>query len=603
MSSDGTIEEIKRRLDIAEVVGDYLQLKRAGTSLKACCPFHQEKSPSFFVNPERQIYHCFGCGEGGDIFEFVQKMEGLEFPDALRLLAGKAGVTLERRADDGQRSERRRLLEANALAARLYHKLLLDDPRAAAAREYVERRALSRETVEDFLLGYAPDSWDATSKFLMSRGFSDGELARAGLTSRSDRGSRNYDRFRGRLMFPIRDVHGEVVGFTARVLPGPDGRDPDGGPKYVNTPQTPVYDKSRALYGINLAKQHIRRESVAVIVEGNMDVIASHQAGVRNVVASSGTALTVEQLDLLRRFTDRLVLSFDADSAGESAARRGIDAAVGSGFSVRMLRLPEGAGKDPDDCIRRDVELWKGAIADAVPYMSWYLRFAAERTDFADAESKRRAAGELLQEIVKMPDQVERSHWIGELSRMFSTPEALLFEQLRRMVRPPSPSAGRTTIVQPEQNQPVRKERELICAEHLVGMALVWPELVPAVLDGLPPHLPPVLAELYSSFREFYTLTRTGGESPPVFRTWLEQRGKSEIARQAAVLELQAEREFGELSPESRQAETGKLLGELKMLQTGRRRQELVRAMATAEKNGDLEKIQQIQRELGEMTA
>ncbi|HCC22169.1 DNA primase [Candidatus Uhrbacteria bacterium RIFOXYC2_FULL_47_19] len=604
MSGDGVIDEIKQRLDIAEVVGDYLQLKRAGTSLRACCPFHDEKTASFFVNPERQIYHCFGCGEGGDIFEFIQKMEGLEFPDALRLLAGKAGVKLQPgRGDDGQRSERRRLLEANALAAKLYHKLLLEDERASVAREYVERRALSASTVEDFLLGYSPDSWDATSKFLMSRGFSESELFRAGLSVKSDRGSGHYDRFRGRMMFPIRDVHGEVIGFTARVIPGADGRDPEG-PKYVNTPQTVIYDKSRALYGINLAKQHIRREGLAVVVEGNMDVVSSHQAGVKNVVASSGTALTSEQLELFRRFTDRLVLSFDADSAGESAAKRGIDAVVAAGFSIRMLRLPPNAGKDPDDCVRKDVELWKRAIVDAEPYMSWYLNLASERTDFSNAESKRRAAAELLQEIAKIPNQVEQSHWISQMARMFSTPEVMLFEQLRRLGR----STSTRSQVQPSIATPVvlpaRKERLDICTEYLLGLALVWPSLSKTVVGGLSgSELPVGLAELYSNYREFYTSIRSDGEKVPIFRSWLASRDKSVIARQAAILELQAEQEFGELPLESLQEETGKLIGEFKSLQISHRRQELVRAMSVAEKNGDLEKIKEIQRELGEMTA
>ena len=596
--SDGSIEQIKQRLDIAEVVGDYLQLKKAGASLKGCCPFHHEKTPSFFVNPERQIYHCFGCGEGGDIFEFVQKMEGLEFVDALRLLAEKAGVKLEPRRDDGQRSEKRRLLEVNQLAAKLFHHLLLKDERAAAARAYVEKRALSETTVDDFMLGYAPNSWDTTSKFLMQKGFTEQEIFKAGLSVKSDRGSGYYDRFRGRLMFPIRDVHGEVVGFTARLLPGQDGQDPDG-PKYINTPQTLIYDKSRALYGLDLAKQDIRRAKVAVVVEGNMDVIASHQADVKNVIASSGTAMTSEQCGILKRFAERLVLSFDNDEAGEGAARRGIDTAVAAGLAVRILRLPEGAGKDPDDCIRQDVSLWQKAIDDAVPYMTWYIELAKQRTDFTDAESKRRAAGDLLAEVAKINDPVEQSHWVGELSRLFSTPESLLFEKVQS-IKLQAPETKPADL--PIQNvPPIKKDRHALVSEYLLGLAINWPELTLPTITKVKVAEMGAISELYSLFGQYYNANREGGDTAPIFRTWLTARGNHEKARLAAVLELQAEKEFAELTAEARQKESGKLIGELKSLHISRQKLELTRAMASAEQSGDQEKIREIQQQLKDL--
>ncbi|MBU0625667.1 DNA primase [Patescibacteria group bacterium] len=607
MSSDGTIEEIKQRLDIAEVVGDYLQLKKAGTSFKACCPFHQEKTPSFFVNPERQIYHCFGCGEGGDIFEFVQKMEGLEFFDALRLLANKAGVKLESRAGDDQRSEKKRLWEANLLAAKLYHHLLLKDERAATAREYVQRRALKPETVENFLLGYAPDSWEATSKFLSARGFTPEEIFKAGLSIKSERGSGYYDRFRGRLMFPICDVHGQIVGFTARLLPGADGHDPDG-PKYVNTPQTLIYDKSRALYGINLAKQDIRRSRVAVVVEGNMDVIASHQAGVKNVVASSGTALTTEQCDILKRFTDRLVLSFDNDEAGESAAKRGIDTATAAGFSLRILRLPEGAGKDPDDCIRQDVKLWQKAIADAAPYMTWFIEQVTNRMDFNDAEAKRRAAEELLAEIVKIPNAVERAHWVSELARLFGTAESLLLERVKELLKQKSKiTGGQSAKAAGDQadklkpTQPIKKDRHVILSEFVLGLAFYWPELAPLVVSALESGELAGDSCLYSLYLEYYNSRREGDDSSSNFRAWLEVRKSNENARLVAILELQAEKEFGELTLEGRKAEVDILIGELKSLHISRQKLELTRDMAAAEKSGDMKKIREIQEKLNEV--
>jgi len=597
MSGDAVIEEIRNRLDIVALISDYMPLRKAGTSFKAPCPFHQEKTPSFFVSPDKQIWHCFGCGDGGDIFGFVMRMEGLEFPDALRHLAEKAGVKLERRADDGQKSERRRLLEINRLAAKLYHKILLDSPKAEAARAYVRRRALTDETVERFMLGFSPDSWDATSTFMKERGFTDLELFKAGLTVKSERGTGQYDRFRGRLMFPICDVQGEVVGFTGRIMPGPDGKDPDG-PKYVNTPQTEVYNKSRALYGINLAKQDIRRENCAVIVEGNVDVISSHQADVRNVIASSGTALTDEHLAILKRFTDRVVLSFDGDLAGENAARRGIDSAVAAGFSVRVLRLPAGSGKDPDDCIRKDVALWKKAIEDAVPYMGWYMEKASERTDFSDGESKRRSADELLREIAKIPDPVERSHWVAKAARLFSTPESLLFEKVQGL-RVGGPEGRQAEKGQKEQK--MQKDKEAMVTEFVLGMAFSWPEQARQAIEAADlAALHPEYAGLYSNFRDFYNSSQHGGDIAQTFHAWLEARGNHEDARRSAVLELLAEKEFGELDLKQRMAEMGRLIGEIAMLQTSRRKRGLARAMAAAEKDGDMDKIREIQTSLNE---
>ncbi len=604
MGSDGTIEEIKQRLDIVEIVGDYLPLKKAGVSYKGCCPFHQEKTPSFFVNPERQIYHCFGCGEGGDIFEFVMKMDGLDFVEAKELLAAKAGVKIEKwRGGDDNRSEKHRLREANMLAAKMFNHLLMKDERAAVAREYVKKRALSDATIEEFLLGYSLDSWDATSKFLMQKGFTEQEIFKSGLSIKSDRGTGYYDRFRGRLMFPIRDIQGEVVGFTARLMPGPDGKDPDG-PKYINTPQTLVYDKSRALYGINLAKQAIRSEKAAVVVEGNMDVVSSHQAGVKNVVASSGTAMTGDQCDILKRFAERLILSFDNDEAGETAAKRGIDTAVAAGFSVRILRLPEGAGKDPDDCVRKDVELWKGAIVDAVAYMNWYIELAQQRTDFSDGESKRRAADSLLREVAKIPNSVERAHWIGELSKLFGTPDSMLYEALKKLDQTAKYSAPipENTSNQPNNPPLIKKDRHVLVSEYVLGLMFNWPSDIEPYLNELNDNIWAADGGLYSLFKEYYNTFVEGGDSAPNFRTWLASRDNHNDARRAAVLELQAEQEFGELATDKRQAELGKLFGELKKLHERRLRFELIRIMKAEQNQDSQEKIREIQEQLKEVT-
>ncbi|HSD12895.1 MAG TPA: DNA primase, partial [Patescibacteria group bacterium] len=306
--SYGAKEEIKMKTDIVALMSEYVRVKKSGATFMAVCPFHSEKTPSLHVSPDKGMWYCHGCGEGGDVFGFVMRMEGLDFMDAMRFLAKKAGVVLSEQ-DTKEQTERQLLMKVNGAAAKYYHEVLRKSPQAEVARGYVAKRKLTEQTVEEFALGFSPDSWDAVLNFLKSKGVTDEQAYRAGLVSKSDRGRGYYDRFRGRLMFPIQDHNGNVVGFTARVMPGPDGKDPKDEAKYINTSQTLIYNKSHVLYGLHAAKQEIKKKNLAVVVEGNMDVIATHQAGVRNVVASSGTSFTAEQLQLLKRFTDRLVLS------------------------------------------------------------------------------------------------------------------------------------------------------------------------------------------------------------------------------------------------------------------------------------------------------
>lgn len=600
MSANSVIEEIKSKLDVVRVISDYIQLRKAGVNFKAPCPFHSEKTPSFLVNPERQRWHCFGCGEDGDIFTFVEKIEGVDFVEAKKQLAKKAGVVL-RHEDEGADRDRRRLLEANRWAARYYHEVLLKTRQAETARAYVRKRRLTDETVEDWVLGYAPDSWDSLLNFLRQKGYKDDEIFRAGLISRRERGDGHFDRFRGRLMFPIRDAQGNFIGFTGRVMPDASGAEPKDTGKYINTQDTAVYHKSQVLYGLDKAKQAIRRDGVAVVVEGNMDVIASHQAGVRNVVASSGTAFTAEQLAALKRLTDRLVLSFDMDTAGELAARRSIDAAVAAGFEVRLLRLPPDAGKDPDDCIRKDPEIWKAAIAKAVPFMEWYIDLARQRTDFADPYAKRRASEELLAEAAKLPTSVERAHWLKVLAEMFQAPESSLHDELNKLIRrsssprPPADAGVAATAVKPP-------EREQMVSELIVGTILNWPELAGAVIDSVrPEYLEDNLRPLYTDLVIFYNEHRNDGGDKRPQRYPSDRTGDPQTAEKIAVLQLLAEKELGELPRDDRGKALAKLVGESKKLHTSRRQRELTAAMAQAERNGDAARIQEIQQQINEL--
>src|SRR5919112_283164 len=371
-SSSGIVAEIKSKLPVADLVGETVALKRAGTILKGLCPFHGEKTPSFTVTPERDTWHCFGCGEHGDVFTFVMRRDGLDFREALSRLAERTGIELSA-ATAGEDRRRRRLREALEAAIAWYREVLLQARQAERARAYLSERGLTEATQDRFGIGYAPNTWEALSTRLRSKGFSDAELTDAGLASPSNRGG-IYDRFRGRIIIPIRDAGGRAIGLGGRILPETEG------PKYLNSPATALFDKSRTLYGIDLAKGAIRREKLAVIVEGYTDVMAAHQAGFENVVASLGTALTAGQVELANRYADAVALAYDVDVAGEAATQRGLLEELGPVVSkVRVIRIP--AGKDPDELIRTDPDGWRAAVASAEELLPYFMERAATEVD------------------------------------------------------------------------------------------------------------------------------------------------------------------------------------------------------------------------------
>ncbi len=439
------VEEVKARLDIVDVVGQHVQLQRSGRSFKALCPFHTEKTASFIVSPERQSWHCFGaCGTGGDIFSFVMRREGIEFGEALRILAARAGVTLAERRPPEEERQRERTYAANEAAARWYHELLVESEAGRQAWEYVQGRGIDRATAEAFVLGFSPASWEAAGEQLRQRGYTEGELLAAGLLVEGERGP--HDRFRGRLMFPIRDRRGRFVGFGARALD-------DSMPKYLNTAQTAVFDKGGMLYGLDRANEGIRREGCAVIVEGYMDVIAAHQRGFDNVVATMGTSLTERQVRLLKRQGRNIVLALDADAAGSEAALRGhevVEEALRDGedretvpvvtwrglvryqdaaaVDLRVAILP--AGRDPDEVIRADAEAWQQLIASARPVLDHRFEAVASRHDLSAPRGRSEAVQELLPLLEAVSDPVVRAHYLQRLSRLSLVKE----EELSRMV-------------------------------------------------------------------------------------------------------------------------------------------------------------------------
>jgi DNA primase len=461
------IDEIKARLDIVDVIGGYIQLQKAGRSYKAVCPFHSERTPSFIVSPERQSWHCFGaCGEGGDVFSFVMKKEGLEFREALRLLAERAGVPLPERHRPEEDTERERSRQANEAAAQYYHRLLLNSEDGRQARRYLEERGLDQATLQDFQLGFAPSGWETLLRHLRERGYDQEELLAAGLITIGERGAR--DLFHERIMFPITDIRGRVVGFGGRTLPS-EGQ-PEGQPKYLNTAQTALFDKGSLLYGLDRAKEHIRREGSAVIVEGYMDAIAAHQYGYSNVVASMGTALTERQVRLLKRFARDVVLALDADTAGQEATLRAIEYQEILGRDIRVAILPPGL--DPDQAIRRQPEAWPGILAGSQPLLDYKFQAMATNLEGARPWERSRAVDELLPLVGLITDRIVQAHYLQRLARLAQVREVELQQMLLRQSpkRRPSMAAAPEPPVAGTHRGDAREE-------FCLALLLRYPEL------------------------------------------------------------------------------------------------------------------------------
>ncbi len=394
-------EEIRSRLNIEEVIGEYVQLSRAGRSMKGLSPFNDEKTPSFMVSPDKHVWYDFSSNRGGDVFSFIMEIEGLDFRGAMELLAQKAGVDMSQ-YQSGDRAigdKKKRLLKLLEVATTYYHQTLAKNPRAL---EYVfKERGFDKEIVQKFKIGFAPDTRQAAVDFLLKRGFSRTEIQEAGMTNQ-----RGGDLFRSRIMIPLSDGTGQVIGFTGRIL-GEDKK----APKYLNTPQTLLYDKSRHVFGLHLAKEAIRKNDLAVFVEGNLDVVSSHQVGVTNVVAAAGTALTEQHLKVVKRLTSNITLSFDGDRAGLAATERSIPLGQMLDLDLKIISLPNEV-KDPDELIKKDPKLWQEAIAQSQSVMEWLLEAYAKRYDLKTAEGKRHFSSACFHIIQKITNPIEQEHYL-----------------------------------------------------------------------------------------------------------------------------------------------------------------------------------------------
>ena len=467
------VEEIKSKVDIVELVSEYVPLKRAGRNFKGLCPFHGEKTPSFMVNPELQIYKCFGCNEGGDAYSFLQKMEGMDFGEALKTLADRVGVKLTSYRPSQGEEARERLMKINDLAARAYHFVLTQHKAGKEALGYLKKRGITDEAIEVFRLGYVPEEWEFLGKFLVKKkGYAADDLRRAGMIVEG----RGYDRFRNRIMFPLADSRGRIVGFAGRVMPGADEK---AGGKYVNTPETEIYHKSELLYGFDVTRGEIKKAGWAVVVEGELDMIASFQAGVKNVVAVKGSALTERQVEWLRRVGERVVLALDADLAGNMAARRGIDIAEKAGLFVETVDWDKaGAGtKDVADVATSNMKKWRELVENPISIYSFYINSAVARYGLT-AEGKVKIGREVLPFLMMIGDEVRKDEYVKELASKMEVEVEIVRKEMGKI------SNDKFLISKKAPSDQITKPRREILEGYIVGLAIFgrkWKELARAL--------------------------------------------------------------------------------------------------------------------------
>lgn len=468
------VSEIKARIAIEDLVSQYVQLKKVGRNFKALCPFHKERTPSFYVNPERQLAYCFGCRKGGDHFKFIEEIEGLDFVGALKFLAEKAGVTLPKAVPQNKekKSERDRLIVLHEEAARFFEKQLFETPDGKKVLDYLKKRGLKEETVKSARLGFASDEkTGALYSHLLGAGFKRPEILSAGLAVARDTSlDACVDRFRMRLMFPIQNLAGGICAFGGRAIREGDE------PKYLNSPETPIFHKSSFLYGLAQGRAEIRRKNSAVIVEGYMDALAAHQAGITNAVACGGTALTEDQLNILKRFAKELIFAFDRDDAGKLATERAIELALSKEFSLRVA-VWESKAKDPDECIRKDPKVFFAAAESAAPAMSYLFRHFQESSD-KTVLGKKQVIDKLLPFLSQIKSPVELDGWIKEVSVICGASLSSIYDELKRFqgkqkmpIAFKSASASSTV-----DNFSSISAKGFKGEEYLLGLLLTYPE-------------------------------------------------------------------------------------------------------------------------------
>jgi DNA primase len=567
------IEEIKARLDIVEVISSYLPLKKAGSNYKTLCPFHSEKTPSFFVSPTRQIWHCFGCSKGGDIFKFIMEIENVEFGDALKILAKKAGVELRPFSPEYKKlnNEKQRLYEICELASMFFEKQL-EGKIGKEVFQYLTERGISEGSIKKWRIGWAPDTKRALIDFLLTKGYNKNEIEKAGLAIKTD--FEYFDRFRGRIIFPIFDVNSQVIGFGGRIFKRKEG------PKYINTPTTLIYDKGKVLYGLDKAKVEIRKKNFCILVEGYTDTILAHQAGFENTISVCGSALTSYQLATLKRYSDNLYLAFDMDVAGDFATKRGIDLAQEAGFNIKVLILPK--DKDPADVISKDPKEFEKIVLSAISILDFYFQSAFSKFDKNHLEGKKEILKFLLPVIKRIENKIEQAFWISKLAKELETKEENIWEELEKL-KLKERGIG---IEKEEEEKILRKPREEFLEEKLLTLVLKFPEKLGLIDENSISFLSQKGKEVLESFR-FQNKT-ISPEAKDYFN----------------ILSLRAEVE--EIEKNNVEEEIQFCLREIKLIKLKKELEEVSKELKKAEEEKNdkkvkflIEKINQISKNLG----
>ncbi|OIP24482.1 DNA primase [bacterium CG2_30_37_16] len=554
---EDVLQEIKNRIDIVDFVSGYITVKKAGRNFKANCPFHQEKTPSFMVSPEKQIWHCFGCNSGGDVITFLMQIEGLSFSEAIEALAGRANVVLNKdKISPEKKGRKTNLYKINELACQIFEKLMYETTWGKEALSYYEKRGLTKATIKRFRLGVSPSGSNFLSGLLVKKGYTSEALKEAGI-AKIDSG-RVTDIFKNRLMFPILDISGKVIGFTARVFDKQL-------PKYINSAQSPIYNKSNVLYGLFEAKNSIREKGFAVVVEGNMDVLACFNGGIENVVASSGTAFTESQLNLLNRFTQNLKFAFDSDDAGVIATERGVEMALVHGFDVDIISLP--FGKDPADILKKDKEAFSKAIENSQSAIKFYEEFGQKKYDIKSARGKKEYAKFILKKVTLLRDPVEKSHWVKEIAKNLDVDASTLKSMI-----------GKESAVTGEKSTMPIVGRNLI-EENLLGLTLKHPKFLSFVLNNLRED------DLTADYQEIFLSLLTFKKKKFTVKSYAVEFPEKKDKINSLI--LQSEYNYGEITEEKAGDEILFSLKRLKDLSKKQKTTELVAAIKDAEEKDD----------------
>ena len=584
------IDDLKRQADIVRVVQDYVQLKKKGANWMACCPFHKEKTPSFSVSPVKEIFYCFGCHKGGSVFNFVMEMERVSFPDAIKLVAEKSGVPLPKLIDDSRfearRHESEEVVELNKWALEWWEQQLESSGEAHIARDYLLRREITEETRKTFRLGYAPDSWDALSLYLRQKGASQDQVDRSGLVVKKEEGG-SYDRFRGRLIFPVMDIQGKPIAFGGRTL-----RDEDA--KYINSPETAAYVKGRNLFGLNLTRDEIRRGGFAILVEGFLDLIVPYQFGIRNVVASLGTALTADQVKLLSRFARKVVLNYDGDNAGVQAAKKAIEILLAEDLEVKILVLPDNS--DPDEFIRKSGVLeYQRQRGEAQPHIQFVIDQAVRDRKLSNPADKEAAIDEVLPYIRAVRSRIQKREYFDIAMDSLRINDATLRRELWHSIRTgisQVAGAAQITVKRSHVKPTVAEERllELLLADEKLRR-MVLPKLEPGDYDDLPTGL------------IFRALLEGEREGAAIDFDFLSQKidGDPIAELLPSLLMGDLENEEGEQS-DARQLAAARCLNALRLMKVDRRISDLRSEIAAAERNGETERCDKLVTEQIELT-